>query len=91
MNHLLRAAAALLLPVFAMGAATVHAQETFRVGFVNPDRVLREAQPAKAAQAKDNAEQDVDDGAAEERLQLMGGISDRGDKKKTGEQEPGHE
>ena len=46
MNHLLRAAAALLLPVFALGAAPAHAQDSFRVGFVNPDRVLREAQPA---------------------------------------------
>jgi len=56
MNHLLRAAAALLLPVFALGAVPAHAQDSFRVGFVNPDRVLREAQPAKAAQAKLEAE-----------------------------------
>jgi outer membrane protein len=54
MTHLIRAAAgALLIPVFALVAAPVaQAQETFRIGFVNPDRVLREAQPAKAAQAK---------------------------------------
>ena len=53
MKHLIRAAAgALLIPVFALGAAPASAQvqETFRIGFVNPDRVLREAQPAKAAQ-----------------------------------------
>jgi outer membrane protein len=56
MNHLLRAAAALLVPVFAFCALPVHAQESFRVGFVNPDRVLREALPAKAAQAKLEAE-----------------------------------
>ena len=56
MNQLLRAAAALLVPAFALCAAPVQAQETFRVGFVNPDRVLREAQPAKAAQAKLEAE-----------------------------------
>ena len=57
MTHLFRAAAALLVPVFALCAAPAHAQqETFRVGFVNPDRVLREAQPAKAAQAKLEAE-----------------------------------
>jgi outer membrane protein len=56
MNHLLRAAAALLIPAFALGAGQVQAQESFRVGFVNPDRVLREALPAKAAQAKLEAE-----------------------------------
>lgn len=58
MKHLIRAAAgALLIPVFALVAApAVQAQETFRIGFVNPDRVLREAQPAKAAQAKLEAE-----------------------------------
>ena len=56
MNHLLRAAAALLVPAFALCAMPAQAQETFRVGFVNPDRVLREAQPAKAAQAKLEAE-----------------------------------
>ena len=56
MNHLLRAVAALLVPAFAFCAVPAQAQETFRVGFVNPDRVLREAQPAKAAQAKLEAE-----------------------------------
>jgi outer membrane protein len=58
MKHLIRAAVgALLIPVFALAAAPVaQAQETFRIGFVNPDRVLREAQPAKAAQAKLEAE-----------------------------------
>ncbi|VTU27770.1 OmpH family outer membrane protein [Variovorax sp. PBL-E5] len=60
MNLLLRAAGALLIPACALIAAPVHAQpqpqETFRIGFVNPDRVLREAQPAKAAQAKLEAE-----------------------------------
>jgi len=58
MKHLIRAAAgALLIPVFALVAVpAAQAQETFRIGFVNPDRVLREAQPAKAAQAKLEAE-----------------------------------
>jgi outer membrane protein len=58
MTPLLRAAGALLVPVL-MGTATLahaQAQETFRIGFVNPDRVLREALPAKAAQAKLEAE-----------------------------------
>lgn len=45
----------LLVPVFALLATTAFADD-FRVGFVNPDRVLREALPAKAAQAKLEAE-----------------------------------
>ena len=57
MKHLIRAAVgALLIPAFAIVAAPAQAQEAFRIGFVNPDRVLREAQPAKAAQAKLEAE-----------------------------------
>ena len=56
MNHLIRAAGAFLIPALALLAVPAQAQETFRVGFVNPDRVLREAQPAKAAQAKLEAE-----------------------------------
>lgn len=58
MNHSYRAAGALLLPLLALFAAPAQAQaqEGFRIGFVNPDRVLREAQPAKAAQAKLEAE-----------------------------------
>jgi len=59
MTHSIRAAAgALLIPALALMAAPAwsQAQETFRIGFVNPDRVLREAQPAKAAQAKLEAE-----------------------------------
>jgi outer membrane protein len=58
MNHSYRTAGALLLPLMALFAAPAQAQvqEGFRIGFVNPDRVLREAQPAKAAQAKLEAE-----------------------------------
>ncbi|MFT4242797.1 MAG: OmpH family outer membrane protein [Acidovorax sp.] len=41
----------LLLGTLA-AAAPVHAQETFRAGFVNTDRIFREANTAKAAQAK---------------------------------------
>ena len=58
----LRAAGALLIPAFFLMAAPAHAQEGthaqegFRIGFVNPDRVLREALPAKNAQAKLEAE-----------------------------------
>ena len=54
MTHMLRIAGSLLLPllVAVSPAAQAQTQETFRIGFVNPDRVLREAQPAKAAQAK---------------------------------------
>jgi outer membrane protein len=51
-----RAIGALLLPALMTVGAVVHAQETFRIGFVNADRVLREALPAKTAQAKLEAE-----------------------------------
>lgn len=60
MTHLFRVAGALLIPACALLATPAQAQaqvqETFRIGFVNPDRVLREAQPAKQAQAKLEAE-----------------------------------
>ena len=57
MTPLFRAAGAFLIPVLALCAAPAQAQqEPFRVGFVNPDRVLREAQTAKVAQAKLEAE-----------------------------------
>ena len=54
MTSLFRIVGFLSIPLFAAVAAPVQAQtqEAFRIGFVNPDRVLREAQPAKAAQAK---------------------------------------
>ena len=45
----------LLVPFLAL-LSTLASAEDFRVGFVNPDRVLREALPAKAAQAKLEAE-----------------------------------
>jgi outer membrane protein len=50
MNQLSRQCLAILLGALAMG---VQAQaEEFRVGFVNTDRIFREANTAKAAQAK---------------------------------------
>jgi outer membrane protein len=49
-------AAALLIPALMAIGTVAHAQESFRIGFVNSDRVLREAQPAKTAQAKLEAE-----------------------------------
>ncbi len=55
MKHFTRLAGAVLVPVFALLSGTAFAED-FRVGFVNPDRVLREALPAKAAQAKLEAE-----------------------------------
>lgn len=48
----LRFVAATLL----VGAAAVSHAQSFKIGFVNPDRVLREANSAKAAQAKFEAE-----------------------------------
>jgi len=50
MNHLSRHCMAILFGVLALGAQA-QAQE-FRVGFVNTDRIFREANTAKAAQAK---------------------------------------
>ncbi len=44
-------ALAMLLGSFAM-AAPAQAQESFKAGFVNTDRIFREANTAKAAQAK---------------------------------------
>lgn len=53
MIHSFRVASTvLLIPLVLVAAMPAQAQETFRIGFVNPDRVLREAQPAKLAQAK---------------------------------------
>ena len=46
---------ALLLGMIAV-AAPVQAQESFKAGFVNTDRIFREANTAKAAQAKLEAE-----------------------------------
>jgi outer membrane protein len=50
-----------LLPVMAAlslaaAAPFVHAQETLKIGYVNSDRVLRDANAAKAAEAKLEAE-----------------------------------
>ena len=50
MRHLLRSCLPLVLGALLFGAQ-VHAQE-FRVGFVNIDRIFRDANTAKAAQAK---------------------------------------
>ena len=50
MKYLSRPCIALVFGLLALGAQ-VHAQD-FRVGFVNTDRIFREANTAKAAQAK---------------------------------------
>ncbi len=52
MKNLSRHCLVLLLGVFALGAAPAQTQESFRVGFVNTDRIFREANSAKAAQTK---------------------------------------
>jgi outer membrane protein len=51
MKYLTRLCMVFLLGALAFGAQ-VHAQEQFRVGFVNTDRIFREANSAKAAQTK---------------------------------------
>jgi outer membrane protein len=50
MNHLSRHCLAILFGVLALGAQAQ--AEEFRVGFVNTDRIFREANTAKTAQAK---------------------------------------
>ena len=50
MNHLSRQCLALLLGAIALAAPA--AAEEFRVGFVNTDRIFREANSAKQAQVK---------------------------------------
>ena len=50
MNHLSRHCLAIVFGVLALGVQA-HAEE-FRVGFVNTDRIFREANTAKTAQAK---------------------------------------
>lgn len=49
---ILRCASVALLTSAAMVAPAAMAQDAVRIGFVNTDRVLREAEPAKAAQTK---------------------------------------
>lgn len=51
MKSLSRLCVAFLLGGLALGAQVVHADD-FRVGFVNTDRIFREANSAKQAQAK---------------------------------------
>ena len=55
MKNFSRFVGLLFVPFLAL-LSTLASAEDFRVGFVNPDRVLREALPAKAAQAKLEAE-----------------------------------
>ena len=55
MKNFSRFVGLLFIPFLAL-LSTLASAEDFRVGFVNPDRVLREALPAKAAQAKLEAE-----------------------------------
>lgn len=52
MKYLSRPGLVLLLGVLALGAQVPAQAQDFRVGFVNTDRVFREANTAKAAQAK---------------------------------------
>jgi outer membrane protein len=48
--------AAAVLAAASVGGTTAWAQDTLKIGYVNSERVLREAVPAKAAQAKLEAE-----------------------------------
>ncbi len=53
-RHIVKSLLAVLLVAGAASAAS--AQEQLKIGYVNSDRVLRDAAPAKAAQAKLEAE-----------------------------------
>jgi outer membrane protein len=69
----------LLAGALALSALVAHAQE-LKIGFVNLDRVLRDAAPAKAAQAKlesefSRRERDLNDADAK-----LKGLSDRFEK-----------
>src|SRR6478736_145041 len=52
MKSLSRLAALLLLAALSLGAQAQAQTENFRIGFVNTDRIFREANSAKAAQVK---------------------------------------
>ncbi len=51
-----RALALIVLIGASLGASAVLAQDSVRIGFVNTDRLLRDAAPARAAQTKLEAE-----------------------------------
>lgn len=76
-SRLLKLVAATAL---AAGATLAYAQEATRIGFVNTERILRDAAPAKASQQKleqefSRREQEIQDMAA--RLKSMGERIDR--------------
>lgn len=52
MKNFSRLCLPLVLAVSALGAPALAQAEEFRVGFVNTDRIFREANTAKSAQAK---------------------------------------
>ena len=52
MSALKRSRHWLVMSVLACAAFSAHAQESTRIGYVNTERILRDAVPAKAAQTK---------------------------------------
>jgi outer membrane protein len=52
-SHILKS---LLAPWLVAGATAAASAQELKIGYVNSDRVLRDAAPAKAAQAKLEAE-----------------------------------
>lgn len=61
----------------AAGLHGVNAQENTRIGFVDADRVLRESAPAKAADAKLNAEFSKRDKELQEFAKRLQGIGEK--------------
>lgn len=75
-KHCLRGVAAALL----VGAAFAASAQDARIAAVNSDRILRDSTPAKAAQAKLEAEFSVRDKALQDMAQRLKAMSDKLDK-----------
>ena len=80
MMHRKRLNALAVAAVLALSAAGASAQELLKIGYVNSDRVLRDAVPAKAAQAKLEAEFQKRERDLNDLAQRVKAASDRLDK-----------
>jgi outer membrane protein len=72
-----RAAALLVSAAALMASGTAWAQELLKIGYVNSERVLREAVPAKAAQAKLEAEFGKREKELQDTAQRLKGSADK--------------
>lgn len=76
---LLKHASLLAATLLALGAAPAQAQE-LKIGYVNSERVLRDATPAKAAQARLEAEFSKRDKDLADQAQRLRGAADKFEK-----------